>query len=104
MWCLALIVTVLGFVGVPQVETGEEKFSMLRFQSETDIEENKILILPPIGTAILGYRAGDHIERPVLTGVKTLRIEAVLYQPQAAATVLHVKWPPPRSLATRSDV
>lgn len=71
-------------VRLKDVETGEEKVSMLGFQSEADIEENTILILAPIGTAILGYRAGDHIERPVPTGVKTRRIEAMLYQPEAA--------------------
>lgn len=54
------------------------------FPSEADIKANKISILAPIGTAILGYKAGDLIEWPVPAGVKTLRIETVLYQPEAA--------------------
>jgi regulator of nucleoside diphosphate kinase len=54
------------------------------FPSDADIEANKISILAPIGTAILGYRAGDLVEWPVPAGMKRLRIEAVLYQPEAA--------------------
>ena len=78
------VVTMNSCVRLKDVETGEEKVYTLVFPSDADIEANKISILAPIGTAILGYKAGDLIEWPVPAGVKTLRIEAVLYQPEAA--------------------
>lgn len=71
-------------VRLKDVETGEEKIYTLVFPSDAAIEANKISILAPIGTAILGYKAGDLIEWPIPAGVKTFRIEAVLYQPEAA--------------------
>ena len=37
-----------------------------------------------VGAALLGYRVGDVIEWPVPSGTKTLRIEEILYQPEAA--------------------
>jgi len=40
--------------------------------------------MSPIGAAILGYAAGDTIERTVPDGVRKILIEAVLYQPEAA--------------------
>lgn len=78
------VVTMNSRVRLTDVETGEEKIYTLVFPSDADIEANKISILAPIGTAILGYRAGDLIEWPVPAGVKTFRIEAVVYQPEAA--------------------
>ena len=78
------VVTMNSCVRLKDVEMGEEKVYTLVFPSEADIKANKISILAPIGTAILGYKAGDLIEWPVPAGVKTLRIETVLYQPEAA--------------------
>lgn len=46
-------------IRLKDMETGEEKSYTLVFPSDADIEKNRISILAPIGTAILGYRAGD---------------------------------------------
>jgi regulator of nucleoside diphosphate kinase len=78
------VVTMNSRVRLKDRETGEETIFTLVFPSDADIEANKISILAPIGTAILGYRAGDLVEWPVPAGMKRLRIEAVLYQPEAA--------------------
>jgi regulator of nucleoside diphosphate kinase len=66
------------------METGEEKNFSLVFPAETDMTQNKISILAPIGTAILGYRAGDIVDWPVPAGRRTVRIQEILYQPEAA--------------------
>jgi hypothetical protein len=42
-------------------------------------------VLAPVGTALIGYRAGDVIEWATPGGTRRLRIEAVLFQPEAAA-------------------
>ena len=44
----------------------------------------KVSVLAPIGTALLGYRAGETVEWEVPGGVRRLKIEQVLYQPEAA--------------------
>lgn len=36
-----------------------------------------------IGTAMIGYRHGDVIEWEVPSGVRRLRVEEVLYQPES---------------------
>jgi len=41
-------------------------------------------VLAPIGTAMLGYRAGDVVEWQVPKGIRRLQILEVVYQPEAA--------------------
>jgi len=48
------------------------------------LAEMTVSVLAPIGTAILGYRVGDTIEWDVPGGVRRLKIEDVLFQPEAA--------------------
>lgn len=45
---------------------------------------NKLSVLSPIGTAILGYAEGDIIEWEVPSGIAEIHIKEVLYQPEAA--------------------
>jgi regulator of nucleoside diphosphate kinase len=45
-----------------------------------------VSILAPLGTALLGYRAGDVIEWQVPRGTRRLKVLEVLYQPEAAGT------------------
>jgi regulator of nucleoside diphosphate kinase len=56
----------------------------LVFPSEADFERGKISILAPIGTALIGYRTGDTVEWKVPAGIRHLRIDEVVYQPEAA--------------------
>lgn len=63
---------------------GEEKIVTLVFPGNADLSEGRISVTSPAGTAILGYTVGDVIEWKVLAGKKTIRIEEVIYQPEAA--------------------
>jgi regulator of nucleoside diphosphate kinase len=54
------------------------------FPTEADFAEGKISVLAPIGTAILGYKQGDTIEWSVPSGLRRLKVEEILYQPEAA--------------------
>jgi regulator of nucleoside diphosphate kinase len=56
----------------------------LVFPSEADFDRGRVSILAPIGTALIGYRVGDTVEWKVPSGRRRLRIEEVLYQPEAA--------------------
>ncbi len=48
-----------------------------------DPGRNRISVLAPIGTALLGYRAGDTIEWQVPSGIRRLRILQVECPPEA---------------------
>jgi regulator of nucleoside diphosphate kinase len=78
------LVTMNSRVRLQDMETDEENIYTLVFPSDADIDQNKISILAPIGTAILGYRAGDRVDWLVPAGKRKVRIQDILYQPEAA--------------------
>jgi regulator of nucleoside diphosphate kinase len=78
------VVTMNSRVRLKDMETAEEKNYSLVFPSDADMAQNKLSILAPIGTAILGYRTGDTVDWQVPAGKRTVRIQEVLYQPEAA--------------------
>jgi regulator of nucleoside diphosphate kinase len=78
------VVTMRSKVRLKDLVSGESNTYSLVFPTEADFAEGKISVLAPIGTAILGYRRGDTIEWPVPSGVRRLKVEEILYQPEAA--------------------
>jgi regulator of nucleoside diphosphate kinase len=56
----------------------------LVYPAEADFAKGKISIVAPIGAAMIGYREGDEIEWDVPGGRRRFKVEAVLYQPEAA--------------------
>jgi regulator of nucleoside diphosphate kinase len=78
------VVTMNSQVRLTDLETNEEQVYTLVFPSQANLEQRKLSVLAPIGTAILGYRVGDRVEWRVPGGLKNYRIEEVLYQPEAA--------------------
>ena len=77
------VVTMNSTVRVRDLETGEEETYTLVYPADADIGANKLSVLAPVGTALLGYRAGDVVEWPVPAGVSRFRIEEVS-QPRGA--------------------
>jgi len=78
------VVTMNSRVVLRDVDTSEEMTYALVFPQNADIDAGAISILAPVGTAILGYTEGDVIEWPVPSGMRRIRIEKILYQPEAA--------------------
>lgn len=78
------VVTMNSRVALKDLATGEEMVYELVFPADARLEENKISILAPIGTALLGYRAGDTITWKVPGGTRKIKITKILYQPEAA--------------------
>ena len=78
------VVTMRSKVRLKDLVSGEANTYSLVFPKEANFTEGKISILAPIGTAILGYQRGDTIEWPVPSGVRRLKIDKILYQPEAA--------------------
>lgn len=78
------VITMNSRVRLIDLDSKEERIYTLVFPSEANIDENKISILAPVGTALLGYRAGDTIKWQVPAGVRKLKVKAILYQPESA--------------------
>ncbi len=78
------VITMNSQVRFRDIDSSEDSTYTIVFPGQANIAENKISILAPIGTALLGYRVGDVVEWAVPSGLKRLRIEEILYQPEAA--------------------
>ncbi|HEX8142313.1 MAG TPA: nucleoside diphosphate kinase regulator [Pyrinomonadaceae bacterium] len=77
------VITMRSKVRLKDLGTGEEMVYSLVFPTEAKFDEGRISVLAPIGTAMLGYRRGDTIEWEVPSGVRRLKVEEVLYQPES---------------------
>lgn len=78
------VVTMNSEVLLRDLDTEAETVLTLVFPHEANAEQRKVSVLAPLGTAVLGYRAGDVVEWEVPAGKRRLRVERVLYQPEAA--------------------
>lgn len=79
------VVTMNSRVRFADVETGEESEISLVFPRQANIEEGRVSILAPIGSALLGLSVGATIAWPVPDGrTRRLRVVAIEYQPEAA--------------------
>lgn len=68
-----------------KVESSSEEFRMtLVYPKDVDGSSDKVSILAPVGSALLGLSEGDSIEWPRPGGVLKVRIEEVTYQPERA--------------------
>jgi regulator of nucleoside diphosphate kinase len=54
------------------------------YPKEANLKENKISIFSPIATALIGYKAGDEVEWIVPAGPTRIRIDEIIYQPEAS--------------------
>jgi regulator of nucleoside diphosphate kinase len=66
------------------LETGEPETYTLVYPENAEPAAGKISILAPVGTAMLGYAVGDVFEWEVPAGMRRLKVDAILYQPEAA--------------------
>jgi regulator of nucleoside diphosphate kinase len=78
------VITMRSKVRLKDLVSHEANTYSLVFPTEADFSEGKISILAPIGTAILGYKLGDTIELPVPSGLRRLKVDEIIYQPEAA--------------------
>ena len=78
------VVTMNSSVRVSDLATSKSDLFTIVFPSDANYEEGKISILAPLGTALLGYRVGDVVNWHVPRGVRQLRIDEIVYQPERA--------------------
>jgi regulator of nucleoside diphosphate kinase len=65
----------------------------LVYPEEADVSAGKISVLAPLATALLGNRAGDVVRVPGADGMREIRVDEVVYQPEAQGRVRR-RWPP----------
>lgn len=78
------VVTMNSRVRVRDVKLDEVETYTLVYPDDADIELGRLSVLAPLGTALLGARAGDVIEFHVPAGMRRLKVERILYQPEAS--------------------
>ena len=78
------VVTMNSLVGLSDVDLNEKFSCTLSYPEEADVVKHKVSVTVPLGNRMLGAREGDTIECPVAAGHRTLRVERVYYQPEAA--------------------
>lgn len=71
------VVTMDSTVEYEDLATGELESYTLTFPERADIDLNRISILAPIGTALIGCRVGDIVKWPTPGGIRQLKIRRV---------------------------
>jgi len=78
------VVTMNSRVEVSDLDTEERRCLTLVFPAMAGIDAGRVSVLAPLGSALLGSREGHSIELKTPRGVRRLRVERVVYQPEAA--------------------
>ena len=66
------------------LESGERMEFTLVFPADDNVNDGKISVLAPLGTAMLGYRAGDQFVWHVPHGLRRLKVTKLQFQPEAS--------------------
>jgi regulator of nucleoside diphosphate kinase len=76
------VVTMNSTIVLRDLDTKEKETYTLVFPDAADIANDRLSVLAPVGTAILGERVGDVVRWHVPQGWRRLKVEQVLYQPE----------------------
>jgi len=78
------VVTMRSQVKVRDMKSDESQTYTLVYPEEADINEDKLSVLAPLGRALLGSHVGQVVEFDAPGGKRKLKVEKILYQPEAA--------------------
>jgi regulator of nucleoside diphosphate kinase len=81
------VITMNSRADLVDLDTGESVTFTLVFPQDSYFEEEKISVLAPIGTGMLGYRVGDEFEWKVPGGIRRMKVAKVHFQPEAAGNM-----------------
>ncbi len=76
------VITMNSQLRMTDVSTGQQRVVTLVYPDRAN-DDDRVSILSPLGTALLGYRVGDEIRWQTPTGELHLHIDELLYQPEA---------------------
>lgn len=78
------VVTMDSMVELSDVESGETDTYTIVYPERANIAMNRVSVLAPIGTAILGCREGDVVKVRTPAGYRRIRVEKIHFQPEHA--------------------
>ena len=78
------VVTMNSRVRVRDLRLDDTETYQLVYPEEADISEGKLSVLAPLGIALLGTRVGHIVKFDAPGGTRRLKVEKILYQPEAA--------------------
>jgi regulator of nucleoside diphosphate kinase len=78
------VVTMNSIVSISFPKAKKNVEFQIVYPGEASLKDNKISILSPVATALIGYKEGDEIEWIVPAGLTTIKISKIIYQPEAA--------------------
>jgi regulator of nucleoside diphosphate kinase len=78
------VVTMNSRVRLRDTARGQNETYTLVYPESADITQEKLSVLAPLGAALLGSRTGQTIQVKTPGGIRRLKVERILYQPEAA--------------------
>lgn len=78
------VVTMNSIVKLSFLESNKQIQFQIVYPDQANMKENKISIFSPIATALIGYKVNDEIEWLVPAGPTRIRIDEIIYQPEAS--------------------
>lgn len=78
------VVTMNSIVKISFLSVSKTLQFQIVYPDQANIKENKISIFSPVATALIGYKVSDEIEWAVPSGLTKIRIDEIIYQPEAA--------------------
>ncbi len=78
------VVTMNSDVKISFLNNNRQVRFQIVYPKDANLKENKISIFSPIATALIGYKQGDEVEWIVPAGPTRIRIDEIIYQPEAS--------------------
>jgi regulator of nucleoside diphosphate kinase len=78
------VVTMNSIVKISFLNSNQQTQFQIVYPQQANLKEKKISIFSPIATALIGYQVGDEVEWIVPAGPTKIRIDEIIYQPEAA--------------------
>ena len=77
------VVTMNSIAKITFLNNNKQVQFQIVYPDKANLKENKISIFSPIATSLIGYKVNDEIEWIVPGGLTKIRIDEIIYQPEA---------------------
>jgi len=76
-------VTMNSRIEITDIDTNKSMKLTLVYPKDADFKKGRISVLAPFGIALIGNRVGATVDFQVPKGTKRIRIDKIIYQPEA---------------------
>ncbi|MGE5394316.1 MAG: GreA/GreB family elongation factor [Candidatus Saccharibacteria bacterium] len=77
------IITMDSQVRITFLNNNQSRIVRLVYPEKASLKDGHISVLSPLGCALLGYRKGDIVSFNTPGGIQTVKIDMILFQPEA---------------------